>query len=99
MSAFTFAKPISETVLQDNVYQEVMTLLATYISEGKTDEDFGRRSLVIKRRCTSQPYASNYENLVAFAAHLRDKAEEIEQAEIARDEKIKEAVMKQSVAK
>lgn len=75
MAKFSFVKPVTETELQDGVYQEVMELLAHYIAKGDTPEDQNRRALVIKRRCMAQAYSQNYDALRDFAAEIAGQAE------------------------
>ena len=75
MAKFSFVKPVTETELQDRIYQEVMEMLAHYIAEGATPEDQNRRGLVIKRRCMAQAYSQNYDALRDFAAEIARGAE------------------------
>lgn len=75
MAKFSFVKPVTETELQDRIYQELMEMLAHYIAKGDTPEDQNRRALVIKRRCMAQAYSQNYDALRDFAAEIASQVE------------------------
>lgn len=67
MTLPTFTRPETETEKQDKLYNQVMILLGDWIANGDTVDDKNRRGLVIRRRCTSQPYAKNFDLLIDYA--------------------------------
>lgn len=66
MSKFIFkvTAPITETELQNNEHETMLSMLAEYVVAAPDLETMKRRQIVIRRRLTAQAYTAAYDMLI-----------------------------------